>query len=206
MKDKAILQHLRDLDRDENGFCLLVLGCSQKIYLIKGDEVKLRFPVAIGRGGLGKEKEGDKKTPVRDYHIKWMVSRKGPPKKNPDGQSSFVMDGETYSIGDTQLYFGQLENANLSEEALKIAQDEKLWTDAYGGEKAVVMALDYPNEKDRKAGRTGSSIEIHASLPLAQTDLERYKGTLGCVALVPSHAGEIYEHVNPGTPVRVVAE
>ena len=198
--------YLSSLDRDRSGFCLLVLGLSKKIYLVEGNQVRLCFSVAIGENGLGKTKEGDKKTPLGDYHIKWMVSRNGPPKKNPDGQNSFVVDGETYAIRDTELYFGKLEDAGLSEEELKIAQDEKLWTAAYGGENVFVMALDYPNEQDRREGRTGSSIEIHASVPLGQAGFERHKGTLGCVALIPDHASGIYAHVNPGTPVRIVRD
>lgn len=198
--------YLQGLNRDENGFCLLVLGGSKEIYLVQGDQVKLSFPVAIGEYGVGKVKEGDKKTPLGDYCIKWMVSRNGPPKNNPGGQSSYVVDSETFSIRDTQLYFGKLERAGLSEQELKIAQDEKLWTAAYGGNHVFVMALDYPNEKDKTQGRTGSSIEIHASAILAHAGLETYKGTLGCIALIPQHAREIYEHTVPGTPVRIRAD
>ena len=198
--------YLHGLNRDENGFCLLVLGKSKEIRLIQGLQVKLRLPVAIGENGVGKVKEGDKKTPIGDYVIKWMVSRNGPPKNNPDGQSSFVVEGETYSIRDTELYFGNLQNAGLSEPELKIAQDEKLWTAAYGGENVFVMALDYPNEKDKKEGRTGSSIEIHASAILANIGFEAYKGTLGCIALMPHHARDIYQRIVPGTPVRIIAD
>ena len=204
-KQTEILHHLHGLDRDDNGFCLLVWGRSKNIYLIEGNQVRVGFPVAIGENGLGKSKEGDKKTPLGDYHIKWMVSRNGLPKQNPDGQSSFVVDGETYSIRDTELYFGKLEHAGLTDTELKIGQDEKLWTEAYGGEHVFIMALDYPNEEDRKTGKTGSSIEVHASAILEREGLERYKGTLGCVALLPDHAREIYVHVNAGTPVRIVA-
>ena len=200
------LSYLQSLNRDENGFCLLVLGSSKEIYLVQGNQVKLCFPVAIGENGVGKVKEGDKKTPLGDYCVKWMVSRNGPSKTNPDGQSSVIVDGETYSIRDTELYFGKLEHAGLSEQELKIAQDEKLWTAAYGGEHVFVMALDYPNEKDKREGKTGSSIEIHASAILAHEGFEAYKGTLGCIALVPHHAKDIYEHIVPGTPVRIVAD
>ena len=201
-----LLPYLRDLNRDESGFCLLVLGGSKEIYLLQGNQVKLCFPVAIGENGVGKVKEGDNKTPLGDYCIKWMVSRNGPAKTNPGGQSSLVVDGETYSIRDTELYFGQLEHAGLSGQELKIAQDEKLWTAAYGGEHVFVMALNYPNEKDKREGKTGSSIEIHSSAILADEELETYRGTLGCIALVPPHAKDIYEHIEPGTLVRIVAD
>ena len=197
---------LQGLNRDENDFCLLVMAKSAEICLVQGVQVKLRLPVAIGENGVGKVKEGDKKTPLGDYSIKWMVSRNGPPKKNPYGQSSFVVEGETYSIRDTELYFGKLEHAGLSEPELNIAQDEKLWTAAYGGENVFVMAIDYPNEKDRVEGKTGSSIEIHASAILANVGFEAYKGTLGCIALIPHHARDIYQHIVPGTPVRIIAD
>jgi L,D-peptidoglycan transpeptidase YkuD (ErfK/YbiS/YcfS/YnhG family) len=200
-----LLPYLEGLNRDESGFCLLVFGGVKEIYLVQGNQVKMCFPVAIGENGVGKVKEGDKKTPLGDYCIKWMVSRNGPPKTNPGGQSSLVVDGETYSIRDSELYFGKLENAGLSEQELEIAQDEKLWTAAYGGEHVFVMALNYPNEKDKKEGKTGSSIEIHASAILAYEGLETHSGTLGCIALVPHHAKEIYGHIKPGTPVRIVA-
>lgn len=198
--------HLQGLSRDENGFCLLVLGGSKEIHLVQSDRVALCFPVAIGQNGIGKEKEGDKKTPLGDYSVKWMVSRNGPPKINPGGQSSFVVDGETYAIRDTELYFGKLEHAGLSEQELKIAQDEKLWTAAYGGENVYVMALDYPNEDDKMDGRTGSSIEIHASAILENVGFKAYKGTLGCIALIPHHAKKIYERIVAGTPVRILAD
>lgn len=201
-----LLPYLQGLNRNESGFCLLVMGGSKEIYLVQGNQVKLCFPVAIGENGVGKVKEGDKKTPLGDYRIKWMVSRNGPPKRNPGGQSSMVVDGETYSIRDTELYFGKLEDAGLSEQELKIAQDEKLWTATYGGEHVFVMAIDYPNEKDKREGKTGSSIEIHASAVLADEGFGTYQGTLGCIALVPPHVKEIYEHVVPGTPVRIVAD
>jgi murein L,D-transpeptidase YafK len=66
------------------------------------------------------------------------------------------------------------------------------------------MALDYPNTEDRAQGKTGSCIEIHASVNLEQVGYEDYKGTLGCVSLYPAYAKRIYDHVNPGTPVRIV--
>lgn len=198
--------YLHGLNRDENGFSLLVLGGSKEIRLVHSDRVELCFPVALGENGVGKVKEGDKKTPLGDYSVKWMLSRNGPPKTNPGGQSSFVVDGETYSIRDTELYFGKLEHAGLSAQELKTAQDEKLWTAAYGGEHVYVMALDYPNEEDRKNGRTGSSIEIHASAILENLGFKSYKGTLGCIALIPCHAKKIYERIGAGTPVRILPD
>jgi len=217
------LHKAKDLPRDENGFCLLVEASEKKIYLIKNNTIQLVFDVALGKGGLGKMKEGDHKTPLGDYMIKWMVSRNGPPKQNPGGITSSVVEGKTYAVLDTELYFGDLTNMRvkvlpdgtrnvsdnpndrpITREEIEIAQGEKLWTDAYGGKQVYVMALDYPNEEDRAQGKTGSCIEIHASVNLEKMGYEDYKGTLGCVSLYPAYAKRIYNFVSPGTPVRII--
>jgi D-alanyl-D-alanine dipeptidase len=84
------LHKARDLPRDKNGFCLLVEASEKKMYLIKNNTIQLVFDVALGKKGLGKTREGDHKTPLGDYRIKWMVSRNGPPKQNPGGLASLV--------------------------------------------------------------------------------------------------------------------
>ncbi len=222
-KMKAVLNESKGLPRDENGFCILVEGSESKFYLIKENSIKLMFDISIGERGLGKRKEGDHKTPLGDYTIKWMVSRNGPPKQNPGGVDSFIVDGKTYAVLDTELYFGNLTNIRvkvlpdgtrkvsrnlkdrlITPKEIKIAWGEKLWTDAYGGKNAYVMALDYPNKKDKSEGKTGSCIEIHASLKLEKEGYKNYTGTFGCVSMYPAYAKRIYEYVNPGTPVRIV--
>jgi D-alanyl-D-alanine dipeptidase len=218
-----VLLKVKDLRRDQNDICVLVDGSKKKLYLIEGDTIKLVFDVALGEGGLGKEKEGDHKTPLGDYRIKWMVSRSGPLKLNPEGLSSTIVEGKTYAVLDTELYFGNLEairvktlpdgtrkvsddmfDRPISRRETAIAQSEKLWTDAYGGKNAYVMALDYPNREDRKQGKTGSCIEIHASLKLEEVGYDNYTGTLGCISLYPAYAERVYSFVNPGTPVRII--
>ena len=218
-----VLRKAGDLPRDENGFCLLVEASRKKMYLIKNNIIQLVFDVALGKGGLGKTREGDHKTPLGDYRIKWMVSRDGPPKQNPGGLSSFVKEGKTYAVLDTELYFGDLANIrvkvlpdgtrevsedvhdrSITPEEIEIARGEQLWTEAYGGRQVYVMALDYPNKKDRAQGKTGSCIEIHASGTLEKVGYKDYKGTLGCVSLFPAYAKRVYNHVNPGTPVRII--
>jgi D-alanyl-D-alanine dipeptidase len=220
---KDVLFKVRDLPRDENGMCILVKGSEKKMYLIEDDTIKLVFDVALGKGGLGKKKEGDHKTPLGDYRIKWMVSSRGPSKLNPGGLSSTVVEGKTYAVLDTELFFGDLTEIRVKElpdgtrkvsdnggdrpisrREIAIAQGEKLWTDSYGGDQAYVMALDYPNWEDRAQGKTGSCIEIHASLKLEEAGYNKYTGTLGCVSLYPAYAQRIYTFVNPGTPVRII--
>lgn len=222
-KMKTILDEAGGLSRDNNGFCILVKGSEKKLYLIKNNSIKLMFDIGIGEHGLGKTKEGDHKTPLGDYTIKWMVSRNGPPKQNPGGLSSFVMDGKTYAVLDTELYFGNLasirvhvssdgtrtisqdpQDRPITPEEIEIAHSERLWTDAYGGDHVYVMALDYPNKQDKADGKTGSCIEIHASLNLEKDGYKNYTGSMGCVTMYPMHAKRIYEYVNPGTPVRIV--
>jgi len=218
-----VLHKAGDLPRDENGFCLLVEASEKKMYLIKNNTIQLVFDVALGKGGLGKTREGDHKTPLGDYRIKWMVSRNGPPKQNPGGLTSSVIQGKTYAVLDTELYVGDLTDIRvkvlpdgtrkvsedihdrpITREEIEIARGEKLWTDAYGGEQAYVMALDYPNKDDRAQGKTGSCIEIHASVNLEKVGYKDYKGTLGCVSLYPAYAKRIYHYVTPGTPVRII--
>jgi D-alanyl-D-alanine dipeptidase len=218
-----LLRQAAALPRDAHGYCLLVKGSQKKICLIKDDVIELVFDAALGAGGLGKMREGDYKTPLGDYRIKWMVSTRGPRKENPGGVGSFIVDGKTYAVLDTELFFGDpttitvetlpdgtrrvSENVldrSITPEEIAIAQSEKLWTDAYGGKDAYVMALDYPNAMDRAEGKTGSCIEIHASVNLDRVGYRNYGGTQGCVALYPAFARRIYERVNPGTAVRIV--
>ena len=219
----ASLRQAADVPRDENGYCLLVKGSQKKLYLIRHDDIALVYDVALGSGGLGKMREGDCRTPLGDYSIKWMVSKRGPRKENPGGVGSFIVDGKTYAVLDTELFFGDPTNItvetlpdgtrkvsdspferSITAEEIAIAQSEKLWTDAYGGKDASIMALDYPNERDRAEGKTGSCIEIHASVNLEREGYRHYRGTLGCVALYPAFAAKIYQRVNPGTRVRIV--
>lgn len=219
----SILRRTADLQRDEYGYCLFVKASEKKIYVIKHNAIELVFDVAIGKGGLGKKREGDGKTPLGDYAIKWMVSRNGPLKENPGGAGSFIVDGKTYAVLDTELYFGDLgsirvrtlpdatrrvstspQDRPITAEEIAIARDEQLWTDSYGGKDAYIMALNYPTAQERAEGKTGSCIEIHASSNLEKAGYRNYEGTLGCVSLYPAFARMIYERVNPGTPVRIV--
>lgn len=219
------VERARGLGRDENGYRILVTGRSKRLYLIEDQQVVFSAPVAVGQNGLGKAQEGDRKTPLGDYRIRWMVSRNGPAKANPRGRDSFVLPKRTYCVLDTVLYFGDLADIRVRElpdgtrrisrdgngrpmtqQELAIAGDEKLWTAAYGGRDIFVMALNYPNARDRAAGRTGSCIAIHGSANLARLGFKRYPGTYGCIALYPADAKKVYHRVHPDTPVRIVDE
>ena len=84
-KIKTVLNESKGLPRDKNCFCIVVKGSERKLYLIEHNSIKFVFDIAIGERGLGKTREGDRKTPLGDYMIKWMVSTNGPPKENPGG-------------------------------------------------------------------------------------------------------------------------
>jgi len=159
-KIKEVLKEAEGLKRDKNGFCIFVKGAERKLYLIEQNTIRLMFESAVGERGLGKTREGDHKTPLGNYRIKWMVSKNGPPKKNPGGVSSFVVDGQTYAVLDTELYFGDLKKIRvkvfpdgtrkvsndvndrpITPLEIRIAQSERLWTDAYGGENAFVRQM-----------------------------------------------------------------
>ena len=54
-----------------------------------------------------------------------MVSRNGPPKENPGGLTSPV-NGKTYAVLDTELYFGDLTNIRvkvLPDGTRKVSED-----------------------------------------------------------------------------------
>lgn len=218
--EAELYKHTKGMKSDTK---ILVMCGKKTLYLFKGDKLLYSFPVALGMNGIGKIKEGDHKTPLGDYKIKWMVSRNGPTKNNPGEQSSFIMDGKTYAVLDTELYFGDLEKIRvkimpdgtrkvsnnpkdrpITEKEIDIAMGEKLWTDSYGGANAYVMAIDYPNALDRKQGKTGSCIEIHASANVKKIGFKKYTGTYGCVSLMPEDAAKVYEVVEPGTSVRII--
>ncbi len=78
---------------------------------------------------------------------------------------------------------------------------EKLWTNAYGGPYATIISLDYPNAKDRNRGFTGECIHIHADLRTKEGILDK---SYGCIHMFPADAIELYELVDPGTPVKIL--
>ena len=106
----------------------------------------------IGKHGISKEREGDKKTPIGAYYVTSYI----PGKKLPD----------LYGWG--------------------------------------AFPISYPNEWDRRRGRTGYGIWIHgvpsdnyARAPLASD---------GCLALANPEIGELAERVQPGSTPVVISE
>lgn len=161
---------------------VIVDGTNRKMYLLKHGIVEEVFPISIGAKGLGKRKMGDKKTPLGEYEISWMVSRHG-------NKGNRIIDGQTWCKNNT-LYYGPSGPAG-----------EKLWTGDYGGSEATVMGLNYPNEYDKKRGYTGSCIEIHSS---RFQKLEPLQPSAGCIRMYPDDALKLYNHVDIGTKVYVI--
>lgn len=140
------------------------------------------YSVGLGQNGMGKTRSGDRKTPIGEYEILWKASRFW----ETDGGYP-IIDGQAYCTPDNQF----------TTDPQKADPDETLWTDAYGGDQAVVICLNYPNTNDIARGYTGGCIEIHASL---------YGGfgefcSLGCVRMEPVEARELYNQVDVGTKV-----
>ncbi|MEQ8191242.1 MAG: L,D-transpeptidase [Candidatus Eremiobacterota bacterium] len=140
------------------------------------------YPVGLGLNGMGKTREGDRKTPVGEYKIIWKASR-------------FAQKDGGYLIRDGKAFCGP-DNI-FTTDPDKGYPDESLWTDGYGGERAVVMCLNYPNDSDRSKGYTGGCIEIHATL---LGGIGEYSSA-GCIRMYPDDARELYKLVDVGTKV-----
>lgn len=140
------------------------------------------YPIGLGRGGMGKTKRGDCKTPVGEYEIIWKASR------------FWETDGG-FSIVDGFAFAGP--NSMFTPDPAIGYDDEQLWTDSYGGKEAVVMCLNYPNESDVAKGYTGDCIEIHAT---QLGGIGEY-GSAGCVRMLPTDARDLYNRVSVGTKV-----
>jgi hypothetical protein len=162
---------------------IFIIDDEKTLYLYEGEAPVASFACETGLGGMGKTGEGDMKTPVGRYTIIWMASRRG---DNGRPGTHPIVDGQTW-CEDSRLYYGP-----------DGPSDERLWTDAYGGENAVVLGLDYPNGEDVRAGRTGDCIEIHASARLKDG---RLTPSAGCIKLFPADALALYNRVSVGTPV-----
>lgn len=161
----------------------IAIHCSQKILqLWHHDELIREYPIEIGKGGVGKKRSGDHRTPVGDYEISWLASRNSL-------KGHRIVDKKSWCKGNRFVY------------AAKGPPLEKLWTESYGGEQATVMSINYPNLKDRRMGYTGDCIHIHACKSLNKGALTK---SHGCIHLFPKDAAELYEFVDVGIPVKII--
>lgn len=152
-----------------------------RLYTAGGKLIK-EYPVGIGINGMGKTRQGDKKTPVGTYKILWKASR-------------FHKTDGGYPITDGCAFCGP--NNIFTTNPDVGYSSEKLWTAGYGGKKAVVMCLDYPNVKDKAKGYTGGCIEIHATMLGGIGRQSSY----GCIRMRPADARDLYNRVKTGTKV-----
>ncbi len=162
---------------------IFVIDDEKRLYVYEEETLKFDFPCETGLNGMGKTREGDKKTPVGRYRIIWMASKRGNNKREGARE---IIDGITW-CEDSKIYYGP-----------KGPADERLWTDAYGGDVAVVMGLDYPNEADKERGYTGDCIEIHATKRLKNG---RLTPSAGCIKMFCKDALFLYNYVDVYTPV-----
>ncbi|MCD4782331.1 MAG: L,D-transpeptidase [Candidatus Eremiobacteraeota bacterium] len=155
-----------------------------KLYEKSGDKwnVIKEYPIGIGKGGMGKTREGDKKTPIGKYKIIWKASR-------------FWKTDGGYPIVDGKAFCGP--NNMFTKDPNVGYPSESLWKPGYGGKKAVVMCIDYPNAGDKRKGYSGGCIEIHATL-LGGIGK---KSSMGCIRMKPNDARELYNLVDVGTMV-----
>lgn len=163
---------------------LFVIDSEKTLLVYDNTELIASFPCETGYGGMGKTRKGDGKTPVGIYHIAWMASVEV--NRGNTDKGSPVIEGMTW-CDETGLVYGPEGRS-----------EERLWTDAYGGENATIMGLDYPNALDLARGYTGDCIEIHGSTRLVDGKLTP---SAGCIKLLPEDAVDLYHLVDTGTPV-----
>jgi murein L,D-transpeptidase YafK len=162
---------------------IVVEGSAYTLKLFDGGGKLIKqYPVGIGLNGMGKTKSGDRKTPVGEYRITWKASR-------------FARTDGGYPIREGAAFCGP-DNIFTTNPDVGYSS-ESLWKPGYGGDRAVVMCLDYPNALDKAKGYTGGCIEIHATLlgGIGQ------KSSEGCVRMRPDDARELYRKVKEGTRV-----
>ena len=168
---------------------LFVIDSEKTLFVYEHGELIASFPCETGYGGMGKAREGDGKTPVGVYHIAWMASVEVNRGHTDKGEP--IIEGMTW-CDETGLVYGP-----------EGRDEERLWTDAYGGEDATVMGLDYPNAGDLARGYTGDCIEIHGSQRLVDGHLTP---SAGCIKLFPTDAIALYHLVDTGTPVVITID
>lgn len=160
----------------------IVIHCSRNVLqLWVGPHLAKEYPIETGKGGTHKRRGGDHRTPIGEYEITWMASRHSP-RGHP------IVDGRSWC------------KDNKFVDAASGPALEKLWSDSYGGDEACIMSINYPNEKDRARGFTGDCIHIHSDKHLVDGALTK---SYGCIHMFPRDAGELYDLVTVGTPVKI---
>ncbi len=161
----------------------IAIHCSLGILQVwRQAELVKEYPIETGKGGLGKKRSGDHRTPVGDYEVSWMASRKL-------RKGLRIIDEKSWCRGNRFVY------GNTGPRL------ERLWSEPYGGQEAAVISIDYPNVKDSLMGFTGECIHIHADKRHEEGILKK---SYGCIHMYPTDARELYEMVDVGTPVKIL--
>lgn len=161
----------------------IAIHCSLNVLQLWQEKHLIReYPIETGKGGLGKQRSGDHRTPVGDYEVSWMASR-------DSAKGHKIIDRRSWCKG------------NCFIDASTGPALEKLWTDSYGGDEAAVISINYPNIKDSKRGFTGDCIHIHANKRIFDGMMGK---SYGCIHMYPKDAMELYNFVDVGTPVKIL--
>ncbi len=161
----------------------IAIHCSLKLLQVwRGTEMIKEYPVQVGVRGVRKTRGGDHRTPVGDYVVSWMASRNS-------SKGFRIIEGKTWCRQNQFVY------------ASSGPPLEKLWEDCYGGDRATVISLNYPNAKEKRMGYSGSCIHIHADNRTIDGALKK---SYGCIHMFPHDAIELYELVDVGTPVKIL--
>jgi len=140
------------------------------------------YPVGLGKGGMGKTKIGDKKTPIGTYHVQWKASSLW----ETDGGFA-IKEGQSYCSSDSSFIQEYQKGA------------DPLWGDDFGGEKATFLCLNYPNNEDMANGFTGSGIGIHGTLLGGIQE----SASSGCIRMHVEDAQELYKKLDIGDVVHI---
>lgn len=161
----------------------IAIHCSLNVLqLWRHDQLVKEYPIETGKGGVGKQRSGDHRTPVGDYEVSWMACRDG-------AKGHKIIDRRSWCKG------------NCFIDAATGPALEKLWTDSYGGDEAAVISVNYPNIKDSQKGFTGDCIHIHANKRIFDGMMGK---SYGCIHMYPKDAQELYDMVDVGTPVKML--
>jgi hypothetical protein len=167
----------------QQGRLRIAIHCANKVLqLWRHTELIREYPIEVGKGGLSKKRGGDHRTPIGEYKISWMASRKS-------DAGLKIIEGRSWCSGNKFVY---------SDHGPAL---EKLWSDAYGGSEATVISINYPNEEESRKGYTGECIHIHA---VKRPHDGLLRKSYGCIHMFAPDAMELYELVTVGTPVKIL--
>ena len=178
-----LLAELPQLPEPKQAEYRIAIHCSLGILQVwRYTELVKEYPIETGKGGLRKGRSGDHRTPIGDYEISWMASRKL-------RKGHRIIDGKSWCRGN------RFVSGNTGPKL------EKLWSEPYGGQEAAVISINYPNRKESLMGFTGECIHIHADKRNEEGILKK---SYGCIHMYPTDAKELYEMVDVGTPVKIL--